>query len=493
MNVHSNSAAAVLPLADAALLRDRCYIGGAWVGEPEDAVLNPATGALLGKVPRLGAADAEAAVAAAKAAFPAWSKLLAKERSRILRRWYDLILAHKEDLALILTSEQGKPLAEARGEIEYGATFVEFYAEEAKRIYGETIPAHRADARIIVARQPIGVVAAITPWNFPAAMITRKVAPAIAVGCTVVCKPAPETPLTALALAVLAERAGIPAGVINILTGDAPAIGGVFTGSPDVRAISFTGSTEVGKLLMRQAASTVKKVALELGGNAPFIVFDDADLDAAVDGAMASKFRNMGQTCVCANRIYVQDGVYDAFAEKLARAVAALKVGVGTDAGVEQGPLITAEAIDKVERHIADATGKGAKVVHGGRRHALGGTFFEPTVLADVTPDMLISREETFGPVAPLFRFKEESEAVALANATEFGLAAYFYSREVGRIFRVAEALEYGMVGINSGILATEVAPFGGVKESGIGREGSSHGVEEFVEMKYMLLAGLDR
>jgi succinate-semialdehyde dehydrogenase/glutarate-semialdehyde dehydrogenase len=493
MNTLAKIEAAALKLQDPALLKDRCYVDGRWVGDPVDPVINPATGAELGRVPHFGAAETERAIAAAKAAFPAWSKLVAKERSKILRRWFDLIIAAKDDLALILTSEQGKPLAEARGEIDYAASFVEFYAEEAKRIYGETVPSHRADARILVIRQPLGVVAAITPWNFPAAMITRKIAPALAAGCTAVCKPAPETPLTAFALAVLAERAGVPAGVVNIVTGDAKAIGGVMTGSPDVRAIGFTGSTPVGKLLMQQAASTVKKVALELGGNAPFIVFDDADLDAAVAGALASKFRNMGQTCVCANRIYVQDGVYEAFAEKLAAAVAALKVGDGAEAGVEQGPLITPRAIEKVERHIADATALGARVVIGGRRHALGGTFFEPTVLADVTPAMLISREETFGPVAPLIRFKDEAEAIRLANDTEFGLAAYFYSRDVGRIFRVGEALEYGMVGINAGVMATEVAPFGGVKESGIGREGSHHGIEEYVEVKYMLVAGLDR
>ena len=484
---------AMTKLTTRALLRDRCYVDGQWIGEPVDIVTNPATGAELGRVPRFGAAETEAAVAAAERAFPAWSRRLAKERARILRRWFDLIIAAKEDLALILTSEQGKPLAEARGEIDYGASFVEFFAEEAKRVYGETIPTFRADARVVVVPQAIGVVAAITPWNFPAAMITRKVAPAIAAGCTVVVKPAPETPLTALALAVLAEEAGLPPGVLNIVTGDAKAIGGVMTASPAVKAVTFTGSTPVGKHLMREAASTVKKVGLELGGNAPFIVFDDADLDAAVTGAMASKYRNMGQTCVCANRIYVQAGVYDAFAEKLTAAVAALKVGDGTEAGVEQGPLINERAVDKVERHVADAVAQGARVLTGGARHPLGRTFFAPTVLADVTPAMLINREETFGPVAPLVRFETEEEAIALANATEFGLAAYFYSRDIGRIWRVGESLEYGMVGINSGILATEVAPFGGVKESGIGREGSRHGMEEFVELKYLLMAGLDR
>jgi succinate-semialdehyde dehydrogenase/glutarate-semialdehyde dehydrogenase len=392
-----------------------------------------------------------------------------------------------------MTSEQGKPLAEASGEVDYAAAFIEFNAEEAKRIHGEAGQSHRRDARIVVVRQPIGVVGAITPWNFPAAMITRKCAPAIAAGCTVVVKPAGETPLTALALAVLAERAGLPAGVFNVITGKASAIGEELTHSPLVRCIAFTGSTEIGKLLMRQAASTVKKVALELGGNAPFIVFDDADIDQAVEGAIFSKFRNMGQTCICANRIFVQDKVYDAFAEKLAEAVARLKVGNGTEAGVVQGPLINMAAVEKVEAHLADAVAHGARVVLGGHRHPLGGTFFEPTVLRDVTPDTLITREETFGPVAPLYRFHDEAEAIALANATEFGLAAYFYARDLGRVWRVAEALEYGMVGINTGAVSTELAPFGGVKESGLGREGSHYGVEEFVEVKYMLMGGLDR
>ena len=482
-----------LTLRDPTLLMDRCYVGGAWTGEPADTVDNPATGEILSRVPRFGAEEAIHAVEQAEGAFRTWSKKLAKERSQILRRWFDLIIANKEDIALIMTSEQGKPLAESRGEVDYAASFVEFYAEEAKRVYGETIPSHRADARIIVLRQPIGVMAAITPWNFPAAMITRKVAPALAAGCTAVIKPAPETPLTALALAVLAERAGLPAGVLNIITGDAPAIGGVLTSHPAVKFVGFTGSTEVGKLLMRQAASTVKKVGLELGGNAPFVVFDDADLDAAVDGAIVSKFRNMGQTCVCANRIYAQDGIYDEFVSGLSKKVQDLKVGFGTETGVMQGPLITMDAVDKVERHIKDAVGQGAKVVVGGKRHSLGRSFFEPTVLADVTTTMLVTREETFGPLAPVYRFKDEADVIEQANATEYGLAAYFYARDLGRVFRVAEALEYGMVGINTGIIATEVAPFGGVKESGIGREGSRHGMEEFVEMKYLLLAGLDR
>jgi succinate-semialdehyde dehydrogenase/glutarate-semialdehyde dehydrogenase len=482
-----------MKLQDPALLRDQCLVGGAWIGEPADPVENPATGEVIARVPHCGAAEATAAVEAAQKAFHPWAKKTAKERAAVLRRWFDLMHAHKEDLALLMTSEQGKPLAEARGEIDYGASFVEWYAEEAKRIYGEIIPSHRADARILVMRQPIGVCAAITPWNFPAAMITRKVSPAIAAGCTVVIKPAPETPLTALALGVLAERAGMPAGVLNIITGDAPAIGGVWTSDPRVRFVGFTGSTEVGKLLMRQAASTVKKVGLELGGNAPFIVFDDADLDAAVEGAMLSKYRNMGQTCVCANRMYAQEGIYDAFVEKLAKKVMDLKVGNGVEVGVNQGPLINMDAIAKVESHIADAVSQGARVVVGGKRHALGRTFFEPTVLANVSTRMLISREETFGPVAPVFRFKDEADVIEMANATQFGLAAYFFARDLGRVFRVAEALEYGMVGVNSGILATEVAPFGGVKESGLGREGSRHGIEEFVELKYMLVAGLDR
>ena len=481
-----------MKLQDQSLLVERCYVGGAWTGEPATPVGNPANGKTIARVPRFGEAEATKAVEAAEQAFPAWAKRTAKERAGILRRWYDLMLENRDDLALIMTSEQGKPLAEARGEIEYAASFVEFYAEEARRIYGETIPSPRTDARILVLRQPVGVVAAITPWNFPAAMITRKVAPAIAVGCTAVIKPAGETPLTALALAVLAERAGMPPGVLNVITGDSRAIGKVLTEHPAVRFVGFTGSTEVGKLLMRQAASTVKKVGLELGGNAPFIVFDDADLDAAVEGAMVSKFRNMGQTCVCANRIYAQEAVYDDFVSKLAKKVTDLKVGNGVEVGVQQGPLITPDAVDKVERHIADAVGQGARVVVGGRRHALGGTFFEPTVLANVTTRMLVTREETFGPVAPVYRFKDEADVIAQANATEYGLAAYFYARDLGRVFRVAEALEYGMVGVNTGAISTAEAPFGGVKESGIGREGSRHGVEEFTELKYVMLAGME-
>ena len=481
-----------MQLNDPSLLQQHCLIGGEWMGAPVDPVENPANGAVLAKVPHLGAVEAEKAVTAAHAAFGPWAKKTAKERAAILRKWFDLIIANKDDIAMIMTSEQGKPLAEAKGEVDYAAAFVEYYAEEAKRVYGETLPSHRADARLIVLKQPIGVCAAITPWNFPAAMITRKCAPALAVGCTVVIKPAPETPLTALALGVLAERAGIPAGVINILTGDAPAIGGVWTSDPRVRFVGFTVSTEVGKILMKQASTTVKKVGLELGGNAPFLVFDDADLDAAVEGAILSKYRNMGQTCVCANRIYAQDSIYDAFVEKLAKRVAELKVGHGIEPDVQQGPLITMEAVEKVESHIADALAKGGKIVVGGKRHALGRTFFEPTVIANVTKAMVVAKDETFGPVAPVFRFKDEADVIAQANDTQYGLAAYFYARDLGRVFRVAEALEYGMVGINTGAISTELAPFGGVKESGLGREGSRHGVEEFVEIKYLCLAGLD-
>ncbi|MFZ0572669.1 MAG: NAD-dependent succinate-semialdehyde dehydrogenase [Rhodomicrobium sp.] len=473
------------------LIRQQCMVNGRWIGEPETAVYNPATGAAIARVPNFGATETKAAVEAAHRAFPGWSGRLAKERSAILRRWFDLQLRHAEELAQLMTAEQGKPLAEARGEVAYGASFVEFYAEEAKRIYGETIPTHKKGGRIIVHKHPIGVVGAITPWNFPFAMITRKVAPAIATGCTVVVKPAPDTPLTALALAALAEEAGLPAGVLNVITGDAEAIGRELTSNPLVRAIAFTGSTRVGKILMEQSASTVKKVSLELGGNAPFIVFDDADLDRAVEGAIASKFRNMGQTCVCANRILVQDGIYDVFAAKLAEAVSKMKVGPGNEEGVVQGPLINEAGLAKVEAHVADALAKGAQALTGGKRHALGHTFFEPTVLINANAGMRVAAEETFGPVAPLFRFKEEEEAVSFANSTPYGLAAYFYSRDVGRVWRVTEKLEFGIVGVNEGIVATELAPFGGVKESGLGREGSRHGVEEFLEMKYMYLGGL--
>jgi len=474
-----------------ALIRQQCLIDGQWQGEPSTPVTNPATGATIARVPNLGAAETREAIDAACRAFPAWSGLLAKERAAILRRWYELQLAHAEEIAQIMTAEQGKPLAESRGEVSYGASFVEFFAEEAKRIYGETIPSHKKGGRIIIHKQPVGVVGAITPWNFPFAMITRKVAPALAVGCTVVVKPAPDTPLTALALGELAIEAGFPAGVLNIVTGDAEAIGKELTSNPLVRAITFTGSTRVGKLLMQQSAATVKKVSLELGGNAPFIVFDDADLDKAVEGAIVSKFRNMGQTCVCANRILVQDGVYEAFAEKLADRVSKMKVGPGSEQGVVQGPLINEAGLAKVEAHVADALSKGAKAIVGGKRHALGRTFFEPTVLIDADANMRLATEETFGPVAPLFRFRHEDEAIRFANATPYGLAAYFYSRDVARVFRVTDRLEFGIVGVNDGIISTEVAPFGGVKESGLGREGSRHGVEEFVEMKYMFLGGL--
>jgi len=474
------------------LLKTQAYIDGAWVGTPAMAVTDKATGEEIARVPDLGAEETNAAIAAAHRAFKPWAARLAKDRSRILRRWYELIVEHADELALLLTKEQGKPLAEAKGEILYGAGFVELFAEEAKRIYGETIPSHKADARIVIMKQPVGVVAAITPWNFPSAMITRKVAPALAVGCTVVVKPAEDTPLSALALAELVERAGLPKGVLNVVTAKNPVpVGAAMTSNPLVRMVTFTGSTEVGKILMAQAAGTVKRVGMELGGNAPFIVFDDADLDNAVAGAMASKFRNAGQTCVCANRILVQDTVYDAFAEKLAAAVRGLKVGPGAEAGVTVGPLINAEAVRKVGEHVADAVQKGAKVVMGGKPHALGGTFYEPTVLTGVTPEMRVSCEETFGPVAPLFKFSTEAEAIRKANDTPFGLAAYFFARDIGRCWRVAEALEYGIVGVNEGITSTEIAPFGGFKESGVGREGSHHGIDEFVEIKYTLMGGL--
>jgi len=482
-----------MELRDPDLLRQQCFVGGKWIGTPETPVTDPATGKIIAKVPHFGGAETKDAIAAAHAAFPGWAKMTGKVRAAIMRKWFELIMANRDDIALIMTTEQGKPLAEALGEVDYAASFVEFNGEEAKRIYGETSQSHREDARIVVVKQPIGVVGAITPWNFPAAMITRKCAPALAAGCTVVVKPAGETPLTALALAVLAERAGFPPGVFNLITGRASAIGEALTSDPRVKCIAFTGSTEIGKLLMRQASTTVKKVALELGGNAPFIVFDDADVDSAVEGAIFSKFRNMGQTCICANRILVQDGVYDAFAAKLTEGVKKLKVGNGTEPGVVQGPLINMAAIEKVEHHIKDAVDKGAKVATGGHRHKLGGTFFEPTVLTGVKRDMLITREETFGPVAPLYRFKTEEEAITMANDTEFGLAAYFYARDIGRVWRVGERLEHGMIGINSGAISTELAPFGGMKESGLGREGSHYGVEEFVEVKYMLMGGLDR
>ena len=471
--------------------KTQCLIDGKWVGEGETPITNPANDEQIALVPNMGADEANQAIAAAQKAFGTWSKTLAKERSAILRRWYDLMVANADELGALLTREQGKPLAEAKGEILYAASFIEYYAEEAKRIYGETIPSPFADGRIVVIRQPIGVVAAITPWNFPAAMITRKVAPAFAAGCTAVVKPAPDTPLTAFAVAALAQEAGLPDGVLNVISGDAVAIGGAMCSSPDVRAMTFTGSTPVGKILIKQCADTVKQMGLELGGNAPFIVFDDADVDAAVQGAIISKYRNAGQTCVCANRIYVQDAIYDEFAEKLSREVEKIVVGPGDQPGVSQGPLINDAAVAKVEDHVADALSKGAEIATGGKRHEAGDRFFEPTVLTNVTTDMKITREETFGPVAPLYRFKEDDEVVELANATEFGLASYFYARDIGRIWRVAEALDYGMVAINTGLLSTEVAPFGGVKESGIGREGSRHGVDEFTELKYLLMSGI--
>ena len=481
-------------LKDKSLFREEAYIAGRWVGSAEKInVTNPANGQVIGTVPALGRAETLEAIKAAEAAQKTWAATPAKQRGQILRRWFELMMENQDDLGRIMTAEQGKPLPEAKGEVAYGASFVEFFAEEARRIYGETIPSPWPNARIVAIKQPVGVVAAITPWNFPNAMITRKAGPALAAGCAFVVKPSEETPYSALALAELAERAGLPKGVFSVVTGHAKEIGGEMTSNPIVRALSFTGSTAVGKLLMAQCATTVKKVGLELGGNAPFIVFDDADLDAAVAGAMASKYRNAGQTCVCANRLIIQDGIYDAFAEKLAKAVATLKVGDGFGEGVTTGPLINAKAITKVEDHIADALKKGGKVVTGGKRHALGGSFFEPTVIRDVTADMLIAREETFGPVAPLFRFKTEEEAIHMANDTEFGLACYFYTRDIGRVWRVGEALEYGIVGINEGIISTAEAPFGGVKESGIGREGSLHGVEEYTEIKYMLMGGLGK
>ncbi|MFO1345238.1 MAG: NAD-dependent succinate-semialdehyde dehydrogenase [Rhodocyclaceae bacterium] len=481
-----------MQLENPILLRSNGYIDGRWEAADSGATLvvtDPANGERLGEVPLMGAAETTRAIAAAESALPAWRAKTAKERAAILRRWFDLIVAHADDLARMITAECGKPLAEAKGEVGYGASFVEWFAEEAKRAYGETIPGVVGDKRLITIKQPIGVCAAITPWNFPLAMITRKVAPAIAAGCTVVVKPAEQTPLTALALAKLAHLAELPPGVFNVVTGDPVAIGGVMTASPVVRHLSFTGSTEVGRLLMAQSAPTIKKLALELGGNAPFIVFDDADVDAAVEGALIAKYRNTGQTCVCANRFLVQSGVYEAFAQKLAARVAMLQVGPGSEPDVVQGPLIDTAGLEKVEAHLADATAKGARILTGGRRHARGGTFFEPTVLAGVTTAMRVAREETFGPVAPLFRFDTEAQAVEMANATEFGLAAYFYSRDIGRCFRVAEALEYGMVGVNTGLISNEVAPFGGVKQSGIGREGSKYGLEEYLEIKYLCVA----
>ncbi len=484
----------MLMLKDPTLLRQQCYLNGQWLaadGAEVIDVTNPATGEKLGSIPRMGKDETRRTIEAANCALPAWRAKTAKERATILRRWFDLMMANQEDLAIIMTAEQGKPLAESRGEISYAASFIEWFAEEGKRIYGDTIPGHTADKRIVVIKEPIGVCAAITPWNFPAAMITRKAGPALAAGCTMVVKPATATPFSALALAELGERAGIPAGVFNVITGSAATIGNEMTGNPIVRKLTFTGSTEIGKRLMAQCATTVKKVSLELGGNAPFIVFDDADLDAAVEGAIASKYRNTGQTCVCTNRLIVQDGVYDAFVGKLSAAVGKLKVGDGLTGEFQQGPLIDMAAVEKVEEHIADAVAKGARVILGGKRHQLGGSFFQPTIICDVTNQMLVAKEETFGPLAPIFRFTTDAEAVRMANDTEFGLASYFYTRDISRVWRVAEALEYGMVGINTGLVSTEVAPFGGMKESGIGREGSKYGIEEFIEVKYLCMGGV--
>ncbi|WP_425252924.1 NADP-dependent succinate-semialdehyde dehydrogenase [Janthinobacterium sp. NFX145] len=484
----------MLQLKDPTLLRHQAYVNGAWVdadGGQTINVSNPATGEHIGTVPLMGAAETRRAIEAANAAWPAWRKKTAKERAAVLRRWHDLILENADDLALIMTTEQGKPLPEAKGEVQFGASFIEWFAEEGKRVAGETLQSPWPDRRLVVTKEPIGVCAAITPWNFPAAMITRKVGPALAAGCPMVLKPAEATPFSALALAVLAERAGVPAGVFSIVTGAPKDIGGEMTSNPIVRKLTFTGSTQVGRLLAEQCAPTIKKLSLELGGNAPFIVFDDADLDAAVEGAIASKYRNAGQTCVCANRLYVQDSVYDAFADKLVAAVAKLKVGNGIEAGVTQGPLIDAKAVAKVEEHVADALGKGGRLLAGGKRHALGNGFFEPTIIADVTNDMRVATEETFGPLAPLFRFKTDDEVIALANNTEFGLAAYFYSRDIGRIWRVAEGLETGMVGVNTGLISNEIAPFGGVKQSGLGREGSTYGIEDYLVIKYICMGGI--
>lgn len=479
-------------LKDPSLLRHQAYIGGEWQAADSDAtfeVFDPATGESLGTVPKMGAAETARAIEAAQAAWAGWRMKTAKERAAILRRWFDLVIANSDDLALILTTEQGKPLAEAKGEIAYAASFIEWFAEEGKRVAGDTLPTPDANKRIVVVREPIGVCAAITPWNFPAAMIARKVGPALAAGCPIVVKPAESTPFSALAMAFLAERAGVPKGVLSVVIGDPKAIGTEITSNPIVRKLSFTGSTAVGRLLMAQSAPTVKKLTLELGGNAPFIVFDDADLDAAVEGAIASKYRNNGQTCVCTNRFFVYERVYDAFADKLAAAVSKLKVGRGTESGATLGPLINEAAVKKVESHIADALAKGASLMTGGKRHALGHGFFEPTVLTGVKPDMDVAKEETFGPLAPLFRFASEEELVRLANDTEFGLAAYLYSRDIGRVWRVAEALEYGMVGINTGLISNEVAPFGGVKQSGLGREGSHYGIDDYVVIKYLCVA----
>jgi succinate-semialdehyde dehydrogenase/glutarate-semialdehyde dehydrogenase len=494
MNAVVKDRTAISNLKDASLLRESCYIDGQWVeadSRKRVEVDNPADGTMVGTVPACGADETRRAIEAASRALPTWRSMVAKDRSALLRKWFDLMVAHADDLAALLTAEQGKPLAEARGEVLYGASFIEWFAEEGKRVYGDVIPSPTSDKRIVVIKQAIGVVGAITPWNFPNAMITRKAGPALAAGCTMVLKPALQTPFSALALAELAHRAGIPKGVFNVVTGNSRAIGGEMTSNPAVRKITFTGSTEVGRLLMRQSADQIKKLGLELGGNAPFIVFDDADLDAAAAGAVISKYRNNGQTCVCANRIYVQDSVYDAFATKLAEKVRTLKVGKGTDAGVILGPLIDDAALAKVEEHVKDALAKGAKVMLGGKRHALGGRFYEPTILTGVTREMKVAVEETFGPVAPLFRFKDEADVIAQANDSEFGLASYFYARDLGRVWRVAEALEAGIVGVNTGLISTEVAPFGGVKQSGLGREGSKYGIDDFLQIKYVSMGGI--
>ena len=480
-----------MQLKDPQLFRQQAYIDGAWVDADNGQTLkvnNPATGEIIGSVPKMGASETRRAIEAADKALPAWRALTAKERANKLRKWFDLMLANQEDLARLMTLEQGKPLSESRGEIAYAASFLEWFGEEAKRVYGDMIPGHQADKRLMVLKQPIGVTAAITPWNFPSAMITRKAGPALAAGCTMVLKPASQTPYSALALAELAERAGIPKGVFSVVTGSAGEVGAELTGNPLVRKLSFTGSTEIGRQLMVECAKDIKKVSLELGGNAPFIVFDDADLDAAVEGALVSKYRNNGQTCVCANRLYIQDGVYDAFVVKLTAAVARLNIGNGLENGVTTGPLIDAKAMAKVQEHIDDAVSKGARVVAGGKPHALGGTFFEPTVLVDVPRNAAVAREETFGPLAPLFRFKDEADVIAMANDTEFGLASYFYARDLSRVFRVGEALEYGIVGVNTGIISNEVAPFGGIKASGLGREGSKYGIEDYLEIKYLCI-----
>ncbi|MHC4103719.1 MAG: NADP-dependent succinate-semialdehyde dehydrogenase [Planctomycetota bacterium] len=495
MDVATESIYQSLALNDTELFHEQCYINGQWIEADSGKsllVTNPATDEVLGTVPDMGAAETRRAIHAANKAYPAWRAKTAKERAAILRRWYDLIMVDLEDLARIMTAEQGKPLSEAQAEVAYAASFVEWFAEEAKRIYGETIPPHQADKRIVVIKEPVGVCAAITPWNFPSGMITRKAAPALAAGCTMVLKPASATPYSALALVQLAERAGMPNGVLNVVTGNSREIGAEMTANPIVRKLSFTGSTEVGKLLMQQAAVTVKKLSLELGGHAPFIVFEDADIDAAVEGALVSKYRNSGQTCVCANRLLIQESIYDVFAAKLADQVKRLQVGDGMEPGVTTGPLIDEAAVVKVQEHIDDAVSKGAEILVGGKRHALGGLFFEPTVLVDVDSRMKITREETFGPVAPLYKFRTEAEAIQMANDTEFGLAAYFYTRDVGRTWRVSEGIEYGIVGVNTGLISTETAPFGGMKESGIGREGSKHGIEEYLEVKYLCMGGID-